>query len=80
MHACKNLLGLFGMIALIAGFFVFGAGHEFSTNWARWFFGPLLWFVGFALVVGWIVQTVSTSSATQDEDASKLARPAKGGN
>jgi hypothetical protein len=79
MHECKNWLGAFGMAALIAGFFVFGASHEFSTNWARWFFGPLLWFVGFALVVGWIVQTISKSSAKQDE-TDKLASAAKNGN
>ncbi len=67
MFECRHLLGIFGITALLAGFFVFGAGPEFSSNWARWFFGPLLWFVGFALVVGWIVQSISKSSAKQDE-------------
>ncbi len=75
MFACRHLLGLFGIAALLAGFFVYVAGSDFSTNWARWFFGPLLWFVGFALVIGWIVQTIS-KSAKQDEEIETRARAA----
>ncbi len=73
MFERRHLLGIFGVAALLAGFFVFGSSTDFSTNWARWVFGPLLWFIGFALVVGWIVQTISKSSAKQDE----MARVAK---
>lgn len=77
MFECRHLLGLFGVAALVAGFFVFGAA-QISTNWARWVFGPLLWFVGFALVVGWIVQTISRS-ARQDEEVETKTRAARNG-
>lgn len=48
-----NLLGFFGAAALVAGMFLFIAGREFATNWARWVFGPLLWFAGCALIICW---------------------------
>lgn len=68
MFRRSNLLALFGMAAIIAGLLVFGAGREFSTNWARWLFGPLLWFVGFAMVVGWGMQLVSNIARKQQDD------------
>lgn len=70
----KNLLALFGMAAIIAGLFVFGAGREFSTNWARWVFGPLLWFIGFAMMVAWVMQVVSNTARKQDEESAKTMK------
>lgn len=54
MSIRKCLLGIFGVIALVAGILVFATGDGYSSNWMRWFFGPLLWFVGGALVIGWV--------------------------
>ena len=64
----RNLLAIFGVAAIVAGVLVFGAGREFNTNWARWLFGPLLWFVGFAMVVGWGMQLVSNIARKQQDD------------
>lgn len=54
MSVRKCVLGILGVAALVAGAFVFNAGQGYSSNWLRWFFGPLLWFVGGALVIGWV--------------------------
>jgi hypothetical protein len=71
MFRRSNLLALCGMTALIAGLLVFGVGRDFSTNWARWFFGPLLWFIGFAMLTGWGVQVVCRLAQKQDEQDKK---------
>ena len=76
MFRRSNLLALFGMAAIIAGLLVFGAGREFSTNWARWLFGPLLWFVGFAMIVGWGMQLVSSLARKQDQENNRLTNAA----
>lgn len=54
MSVKRYLLGVIGLAALVAGGFVFDAGQGYSSNWMRWFFGPLLWFVGGALIIGWV--------------------------
>lgn len=83
MFQHRHLSVIFGLAILIAGFVVFDPNNEASTTWARWFLSPLLWFAGIALVVGWIVQTVSTVStarAKQDELIKPLAKAAQAGN
>lgn len=54
MSVRKCLLGIVGVLALLAGMLVFAAGEGYSSSWVRWTFGPLLWFVGGALVIGWV--------------------------
>lgn len=54
MSIRKCLLGIIGVFALVVGILVFAAGEGYSSNWVRWFIGPLLWFVGGALVIGWV--------------------------
>jgi 4-hydroxybenzoate polyprenyltransferase len=76
----RNLLAVFGLAAIITGVLVFGSGREFSTNWARWLFGPMLWFVGFAMVVGWAMQLVSSiARKQQDDETNQMPKPATSG-
>jgi putative Mn2+ efflux pump MntP len=63
MSTRKCLLGVFGIAALVAGMLVFSVGEGYSSNWARWFFGPLLWFIGGALVIAWIAGAIYTAKA-----------------
>lgn len=78
MFARRHLLGIFGLAALIAGLFVFGANREFSTNWARWVFGPLLWFIGFGMVVAWITEKISRTAREEQEKRNKQRLEGRG--
>ncbi len=63
MSLRKGLLGMAGALALVAGVLLFAAGGGYSSNWARWFFGPLLWFLGGALVIASIAGELSARRA-----------------
>jgi putative Mn2+ efflux pump MntP len=70
---CK-LLGIFGAAALVAGMFLFIAGKDFSANWARWVFGPLLWFVGCALIICWAFSASYQAGKTEPGGAPDTPR------
>lgn len=77
---CK-LLGIFGAAALVAGMLLFIAGKEFTVNWARWVFGPLLWFAGCALIISWALSAsyqASNQKSGQEPDE-RGERPRVGG-
>ncbi len=72
---CK-FFGLVGAAALVAGMLLFIIGPDFATHWARWVFGPLLWFVGCALIICWAF-SASCQAANMESSASANARAEK---
>ncbi|HET8668459.1 MAG TPA: hypothetical protein VFM10_10800 [Terriglobales bacterium] len=79
----KSSLALAGTAALAAGMLLFIVGREFSSNWVRWVFGPLLWFTGCALLISWLAtvaytvgETSSGSPQAEKESSSKAVKRA----
>lgn len=62
MFRRKSFLGVVGAAAIVAGLFLFISGREFSGHWIPWVVGPLLWFLGGSLVIGWLVALALASS------------------
>lgn len=55
MKPCIDLIGIAGFVTLvISTLFVFPNSAEKMT-WTYWLEGLLLWFVGFAMMVGWLI-------------------------
>ncbi len=73
---CKYL-GIFGAVALVAGMFLFIAGKDFATNWARWVFGPLLWFAGCALIICWALSASYQASNAGDMSTNKTGETSR---
>ncbi len=48
-------IGFTGVAMLVIGVLLFLTGSGERVNLVYWVLGPLLWFLGFAMVVGWAV-------------------------
>ena len=55
MQRWMNAVGLAGVAMLIVGLAQLFSGSGHRANWMYWVGGPVLWFMGFALVVGWLL-------------------------
>ncbi len=42
-----------GLVAVIVGMVTFKTGADYVPAWVAWLVAPLLWYLGFALLVGW---------------------------
>ncbi len=51
-------LGFSGAALLVVGVLLFLTGSSDHVDLVYWVLGPLLWFLGFAMVVGWAVMRV----------------------
>jgi cytochrome c6 len=49
-----DALGIAGALMLLAGAGTFLGSYGFLPLWVAWLFGPLLWYLGFALEISWI--------------------------
>ena len=48
-----DLLGMTGVLMLLAGAVTFMGQESFVPLWIAWTVGPLLWYLGFAVTVVW---------------------------
>ncbi len=51
----KDGIGFTGAAMLVIGVLLFLSGSADRLDLVYWVLGPLLWFLGFAMVVGWAV-------------------------
>ncbi len=51
----KDGIGFTGAAMLVIGVLLFLSGSGDRVDLVYWVVGPLLWFLGFAMVVGWAV-------------------------
>lgn len=63
MQRWMDALGIAGVIMLAVGLVLFFSGSVERASWMYWIGGPTLWFLGFALVVGWLLLRWSTPRA-----------------
>jgi uncharacterized membrane protein HdeD (DUF308 family) len=50
-----DVFGFSGLVMLVLGAVLFLTGSEERLSWVYWVVGPFLWFVGFAVFVGWLM-------------------------
>jgi hypothetical protein len=66
-------IGFIGTCALVGGMLLF-FGKNFSANWVRWTFGPLLWFAGCALLISWALSFSYADELDSSRNSDKSAR------
>ena len=74
-----DALGIAGAVMLVAGAGTFLGSYGFLPLWVAWLFGPLLWYLGFAMEICWIGLRVfmpqpERADAKQKEVAVRVAR------
>ncbi len=50
-----DAIGMLGLVMLLVGVALFLTASAVHMTWLYWVGGPVLWFFGFALLVGWMV-------------------------
>ncbi len=77
-----DLTAVAGLVAVVIGMLLFKSGAEVVPAWIAWLVAPLLWYVGFAMLVGWaFARMLSIARHTQrareerKEAAGEPARP-----
>jgi hypothetical protein len=51
----SDAFGVLGLIMLVSGLWLYLTGSEERLHWMYWLGGPFLWFLGFAVLVAWLV-------------------------
>jgi putative Mn2+ efflux pump MntP len=69
MFKRSALTCVLGVVALAAAVLLFLVGHEYTTNWARWFFGLLLWLLGCAMLIAWMANVAAGVRERKSEPA-----------
>ncbi|MFB3815907.1 MAG: hypothetical protein ACE14L_17525 [Terriglobales bacterium] len=71
-----------GLLAVVVGIATFKGGSSFVSAWVAWLIAPLLWYFGFAMLVGWafgrmlsIARQVQRARPERKEVAAEPARP-----
>jgi len=68
----KDFLALFGLIAMSIGAALFIVGMEHTLIWLAWLIAPLLWYLGFGIVVAWAVGHILATGRNHNENDSKI--------
>lgn len=73
-----DILGAIGLLFLIAGAGTFLNSYSNMPLWVVWLVGPLLWYLGFAVLISWLLWRlfVPAPEAQKQEDA----QPARASN
>ncbi len=71
-----------GLIAVLVGMVTFKSGTDYVPAWVAWLIAPLLWYFGFAMLVGWafarifaIARHIQRARPEPKEAAAEPARP-----
>lgn len=57
-----DVIGFAGLAMLVAGAILFLSGSEGELSWLHWMVGTCVWFVGFGVLLGWIMWRAGTLS------------------
>ena len=67
-----DALGFSGVAMLVVGVVLYLAASAERMGWLYWLGGPLLWFAGFAMLVGWVIARYSGSEKHESAIPPKL--------
>jgi cytochrome c6 len=69
-----DILGAIGVMFLIAGAGTFLNSYSTMPLWVVWLVGPLLWYLGFAVLISWLLWRlfVPAPEAQKEEEAQKV--------
>jgi hypothetical protein len=56
-------LGIVGFGMLLVGALTFLSGSSAVPMWVAWLVGPLLWYLGFAVIIAWMVYRLFVPAA-----------------
>lgn len=62
-------LGIAGLLMLVVGAGTFFGARGFLPVWLAWLVGPLLWYLGFAVVVAWLGFRIFGGATETEEEA-----------
>jgi hypothetical protein len=69
-----DICGLLGLLLVALDVAVFKTNQHFLPLWAKWLLGSLLWYLGFALMLGWAgLRLFRTYVALQSDDEAPAA-------
>jgi hypothetical protein len=57
-----DVIGFAGLGMLVMGAILFLTGSESELTWLYWMTGTCIWFVGFGVLLGWIIWRAGTFS------------------
>ncbi len=66
-----DTLAFFGLFLLFAGAGTFLSKYDFMPLWVVWLVGPLLWYLGFAVLISWMLWRLfvpAAGEARQEEE------------
>ncbi len=79
----NSAIAVAGLLAIGVGMIIFRMGFQFVPAWIAWLVAPLLWYAGFAMLVGWafvrmlnMLRNSQRQRSARKEDA-ELARPTR---
>jgi peptidoglycan/LPS O-acetylase OafA/YrhL len=55
-----DVIGFAGLAMLVAGAILFLTGSEGELTWLYWMTGTCIWFVGFGVLLGWVIWRAGT--------------------
>ncbi len=62
-----DMLGITGLLLLVAGGGTFLGAYSVLPLWIVWLFGPLCWYLGFAVVISWLLWRLFMQPAEKPE-------------
>jgi hypothetical protein len=78
-----DVLAFLGLFLLFAGAGTFLSKYSALPLWVVWLVGPLLWYLGFAVLISWMLWRLfvpSTETAHAEEEEKVTARPVPASN
>ncbi len=70
-----DVLAFLGLFLLFAGAGTFLSKYEFLPLWVVWLVGPLLWYLGFAVLISWLLWRLfvpAAGAAREEQEATPV--------
>ena len=67
-----DMLGMTGVLMLLAGAVTFMGQQSFVPLWIAWTVGPLLWYLGFAVTVVWGLYRAFSLAANAEHESETM--------
>lgn len=75
-----DTLAFFGLFLLFAGAGTFLSKYDFLPLWVVWLVGPLLWYLGFAVLISWLLWRLFVPAAENAPQENEDVQPVHASN
>ena len=75
-----DALAFLGLFLLFAGAGTFLSKYSFLPLWVVWLVGPLLWYLGFAVLISWLLWRLFVPAVQAQEQEEAQAQPVRASN